>query len=890
MAGDNLGVARGSIQINTSELKNADLALRSAGGSMVDFGMKAIGAFATIVNEAAKFEREMDYVSAVTAASTDQMDKLNQKAIEMAKSSIYGPIEMAQAFVEMGKAGATVEQILGGVAEAAVQLAQAADIEIPFAGESLLNIMNTFQIQAAEATAVVDNLAGAANASSIDVMDMVYSLKYAGPVANALGIDLYSVNDALTILGKRSIAGSQAGTTLRMMMLRLGGDTAPARKAMEELGIITEDGANKFFTAEGKAKSLAEVMEILRVSMDGMTDKKKLSLMNDLFGQRAVTGAMVLMEEGAEGFAAIREEIERTTAADVAAERIDNLSGSIERLKATWSAMMVEAGNPFQEALKGWVDGIREFLLFIDRLPGPVKTFLVGLVGAIGVLSLFAGAFLLTIGNIVRMVRVMAEIGNAFRVFSGGAKAAAAANKALGASFLLNPMFLLVAVIAAIIAALVLLYFHFKPFRDFIDGLWQDIQKVWDAILGFFEGLPKRFSDAWDSVTKAFSGALDTITETASGVWEAIEDGLGRAVIFLRKLPGRIAGFFTSLPGIVAGAIGQLIEILQRFLFQQLPGMLGFAIGFIIGFWIRLGILFISTTLGFLGDVLRFFVEWVPRIVGAVTRAAVGLVTAWFNFLMDLPQNTWNILMDILQAVIEWGPQIVAEGGSIAWGFVTEVISFLLQLPGMIWGILMDILGAMGQFAGQAFSAATNIGQNILNGIFNIVTGLPGLMWDILWGIIGGLENLAGNAWRAARSFGEGIWNGFASGLGIRSPSYIEEALFAIDDQVDITTKNLAAQVRNMQHMSRTIPDLNTGVIDVTPAAQVAMAELNLAALEKPSGEEETGNTVFNAPLIGEAYIRNEQDALTMARELDRLSRKQSRARGQRVTGVVGIS
>ena len=66
MAGMNLGTAHGQIKSNTSDLKNADIALRSAGDSMINLGMKAVGAFAAIVGEAAKFEKEMDFVAAIT--------------------------------------------------------------------------------------------------------------------------------------------------------------------------------------------------------------------------------------------------------------------------------------------------------------------------------------------------------------------------------------------------------------------------------------------------------------------------------------------------------------------------------------------------------------------------------------------------------------------------------------------------------------------------------------------------------------------------------------------------------------------------------------------------------------------------------------------------------
>lgn len=242
MAGNNLGVARGSIDIDSKGLKNADLALRSAGGSMVDFGWQAVRAFGAIVGAAASFEKEMDFVQAVTNASATEMAALEETALRLAKNSIYGPIALSQAFVELVKAGATAEQIINGVGEAAVNLATAADVEIPFAGENLLNILNTFQLGVEDATHVADQLAGAANASSVSLEDIVTTMRYAGPVAAAMGISIEDLNVALSVLGRVGIKGSTAGTSLRFMMTRLVPDTKKAKDAITGLGLSIEIG------------------------------------------------------------------------------------------------------------------------------------------------------------------------------------------------------------------------------------------------------------------------------------------------------------------------------------------------------------------------------------------------------------------------------------------------------------------------------------------------------------------------------------------------------------------------------------------------------------------------------------------------------------------------
>lgn len=870
MPGDNLGVARGSIEINTSELKNADIALRSAGDSMLNFGVQAVGAFAAVISKTAEFEKEMSFVGAVTNASEEDMDRLRDAAISLGKDSIFGPVELSAAFVELAKAGASVEDIIDGVGRASVNLATAADVEIPFAGENLINTLNTFKLGAEDAVRVSDLLAGAANASSVELQDLFVSLKYAGPVAQGLGIDLEDVNDALTVLGKVGIRGSTAGTSLRQIMLNLSPPTKAAADQMKELGILTEDGTNKFFDAEGNAKSLAEVFGILGDATKDLNNEQKTEALRDLFGVRAIPSALELLSQGEEGFRKINEEINRTTAADVAAERMDNLDGSIKRLKATLEAVFVEAGGPFQEMLKGWVDGLRDIILFLDKLPAPLKSFLLGAVGIIGVLSIMSGVFLLTIGNIVRAVRVVGEIKNAFSLFAGAARTATAANSALSASFLLNPMFLLAVAIVAVIAALVALYFHFKPFRDFIDGLWQDIQRVWDQILNFFKGLPEEFRKAWAAVKQEFTDAKDSIEENAKKVYIAVKDQIGKAVDFLQSLPGKIAGFFGRLPGIVGRAFAALLRIAANFLFKQLPGAIGYAIGFIVGAWLRMGRNLFNAWLDTWQAILRFITEQGPRIVAEVVRIGYNAVTGFINFFIALPGNLLNIFLTILQQTIEWGIQLVQAIWNIGWGIVTTLWNFIMGIPGFVQEVFMEVLGFLINFIPEALGAASDIGSGIWDGITGVISGIPDFLGNIWNTVIAGLTNLRDNAFSAAKSFAGGIWDGFKSGLGINSPSYIEEALFAIDDQVNSSTSNLAGQIRKMHGLTRSMPTLNAGAVGL-PSAQATVNEGLGGGMQYNQ----------NAPLVGQATIRDERDIVTLSRMLAVEQAKELRAKGR---------
>ena len=899
---NNLGTAQGSIKINTSDLKNADLALRSAGRGMIGFGALAIGAFGAIVREAANFEKEMDFVQAVTNATGDQMDALTQKAIELGKKSVYGPVQLSQAFVELAKAGASVEDIIGGVGEASVQLATAADVEIPFAGENLINILNTFQLGAGDAVRVADLLAGAANASSVELSDIVTTMRYAGPVAEALGISIEDVNTALSVLGRVGIKGSTAGTSLRFAMSHLIPDTKKATEAIQGLGLHIDESTGavvEFTDQDGSLKDLATIFQILQDKTKGLTDQQRVAAVNDIFGVRAMPSVLALMQAGEQGFSDLNDEINRTTAADVAAKRMDNLDGSIKRLKATLSAIMVEAGGPFQQTVKGWVDGLRNLLEAFSNLPGPVQTFLISALLVVGVLSLLAGGFLLTIGNMVRAVRVIGEIANAFTLFTRGAQGASAANATLSAGILASPWFWLVVLIIAVAAAIYLLWTRSEKFRNFVKGFWEDLKNwgkaigsffvdAWHSIVDFFSQwdewwgkIKQGASKAWDAVKGFVSDIGKAIKEFASGVWKDIADAVGVAWDAVAGFFSDIGKWFAGLPAIMGNAVKKAVATVIGWFKKLSWENVGHAIGFAIGRYIRLvfydmpkktaeGLIQVFNFFkSIFGQVLSFLGTWAANIASWVATTFVNFIGTIWSFLSQIPGFFINAFTQALNWVIGFAPQMLSWIYNLGLGILTNIVNFIQQIPGkfveFFTSALNFLINKVPEFAGRAW----DIGTGIFNGIINTITGIPQKIWDTLTNGVNMIKNMVTTAYNAAKDFGKGIWDGFKDGIGIHSPSYVEKALMAIDDQADSTMRGLNNTMRSLNRNASGLPVNNSALGLQSPGQLVAASQ----AYNQ------------NAPLVGTAVIRKDQDITTLARQLDKARAQRARGRGVKLTG-----
>lgn len=877
MAVYNLGTARGQIQIDTNDLKNADIALRSAGTSMVGFGAAALGAFGYVVGVGAKFEKEMDTVSAVTGATREELDKLSKAAIELGKQGPFGPREVAAGFVDLAKAGLSAQEIIDGVGEAAVNLAAAGDIPFTQAAETLVNVMRTFNIEGKDVAKTVDVIAGAANASTIDVDDLATSLKYAGAPAAALGVNINDLSAAIGILGNRGIRGSTAGTSLRRVFLQLANPTQVASDRMKELGLITEDGANAFFTAEGKAKSLAEIFQILKTATAGLNDQQKIAALNDIFGARAVNSALILMEQGADGFAAFEEQMLNTSAADVAAEKMDNLSGAMKRLRAAIEAVFIQAGSPFQDFLKNLVNILREVVLWFGNLPRPIQTGILAAIALVGVLSILSGVFLLTVGNMIRAVRIFGELGKSFETIQKIVPALSKGFAKLNAVMSANPYILIILAIIAIGIALYQLYKHNEKFRKFVDGLWQGLQRFWDKVLEIVKAIPEAFGLAWKNLKKMADDVWDDIYAKVTGVIDGIVDWVqkapGRMLNFFQELPGKLGKLFADLGKEVgkqvANAFASAGDAVADF-FRKLPRRAGYAIGYIIGKltwlvnegprligeWIVKSLLAITSTLG----------KWKD----AAIQLGIQFLTGLGEKFLELRAWLTEFFLGIINWLIEQGPGFAVAAGQIGWSIISGIGNFLNQLPGMMARMVWDVLSWLNNLWNEGSRIANEIGSAILHGIVDFIANLPSLVWDILQRVIGAFLSLVKNAFNAAKDFASGLWNGFKDGLGINSPSLIEKSMFAIQDEAGATNRILTNEVNRMNMTGQRINPLNSGALGLTtPAAAAAAAGAGGLTIQQ------------NAPLIGQASIRSDDDIVKLARQLAVEQAKQARAKGR---------
>lgn len=271
----------------------------------------------------------------INGMSRDEvMAQIREHAKELGQSTAFGNKEVTQGMTELIKAGISLKDVLGNASEAALNLATAGDLALPEAAEIMSTAMNTFGVK--DATHAANILAGAANASATSVHEMKYSLSEVGVVAKGAGMSFDDVNTALAVFAQQGLKGSNAGTSFKTMMQNLVPKTKTAVEAFQKLKLLNENGESAFFDEKGNLKSLADMADLLKKGLKGLSKKDQTSLLFDAFGTDSIKAAQILGEGGSKAVKDMYREMIKVTVKEQSETMLDNLKGDIDQLSGAW--------------------------------------------------------------------------------------------------------------------------------------------------------------------------------------------------------------------------------------------------------------------------------------------------------------------------------------------------------------------------------------------------------------------------------------------------------------------------------------------------------------------------------------------------------------------------
>ena len=495
--------------------------------------------------------------------------------------------------------------------------------------------------------------------------------------------------DLLDTINEYSVQFSTAGYSADQMfnMLKNGADSGTwsvdkLGDAVKEFNIRAKDGtvSEALVEYQKQLKLTDKDVAYLNTLMEqgGERGQKAYNIILERLG--AVRDDTTKYQAGVALFGTMWEDLGETTV-----NSLMKTEGEIDKTKAamdnltntkydTLSSAMAGLGRviqtdllkPVADTLAPLVKGLVEWV--IENMP-TLKPIIIGVATAVGVL-----ATALAIQGLI----------------SGVSKAFALLN----ATMLANPIVLIVAAIAGLVAAFVALWNKSEAFRNFWINLWEGIKNTISAVADWFSktasNIAQFFSDAWAKIKNAwsnsgswFSGIWSKITGVFSGVaswfgnmfgkaWTAVSNAWSKAGSWFSGVKSKITGVFSG----VASWFGNMF----RNAWTAVSNAWSKAGSWFSGIW--------SKITGVFSGVASWF--------GSIFRNAWTGITNAFSSVSSFFSGVWSKIKSVfsIDGMLSIGKNLVSglwEGisGSFTWiknkisGWVGDVLGFFKRILGI---------------------------------------------------------------------------------------------------------------------------------------------------------------------------------------------------------------
>lgn len=520
-------------QIKTNYDKTMSMrgTLAGYGAAGMATGAAAIYKGTNIAGKAMGFDVDMSKVQAITRLSKEsrELAALRAQARELGANTAFTAGEAAQGQGFLAMAGFTPKAIRDAM-RGVLDIAKAGGVEIAAAADIGSNILTGFKLPANQMTRLGDVMVGTFTRANVDLQMLGETMKYVGPVAAGLGVDLETASAMAGKLGDAGIQGSMGGTAIRAILGRLASPPKAANDALAALNVKTADAA-------GNLRSLPDILDELYKKTSKMGDATRSGYFKAIAGEEAFAALTVLTEQAGSGklqelIATLKQT--QGEAGKVAKVMADNAIGDLDNLTSAWDDVGIQMMETENGPLRGIIQSITEIIQVTGdwmRANPELTSTLTRIAAVTAVTAAAGGSLLLIVAGLLGPLAAI-KMGLSTLLVYGGPlltfiKALTMGMVRLGIAMLTTPIGWFIMGIVAIAAGAYLLYKNWDGVTKWFSDLWTQCQA---PALAFWELLKELFSWTpigmlimhWNEIWAFF----DTLPAGAANKGKAIIDGL----------------------------------------------------------------------------------------------------------------------------------------------------------------------------------------------------------------------------------------------------------------------------------------------------------------------------------------------------------------------------
>jgi len=651
-----------------------------------------------------------------------------------------GPEQLATGLYHIESAGFRGAQAMD-ILTASAKLAQIGQSDFETTAQAVVGVMAS-QIKGVKDAADAGNLLNTTVGMGDMKMQQLAEAIGTGilPKAAAAGLSFEDVGAALATLTDNVTPANEAATRLGMTFSMMSAPTAKARAAYEAIGMTSTQLANDMRGPGGLSAALTDLQNHLNktypagqgVKLSLQEQQKELKTYS-----QSLTDMGVPLDQQTTLLANFKTSLEKSGSAAVkqsealsamfgggkSSGTMLTLLGEMDRFKDKTQQYGTAASRAAQ-AQEAWKAQQAQFSQQLKDMGARIDTMFIAIgQKLIPVLSKFLGWIQQGISWLGQHKAVLSVLtGVIAGALVSALYAAVAATIAWTAALDVNPVFLAITAIAALVGGLIYAYQHFKAFRDVVDAVGRFFKQVWTDAMHAVGAVIRWFTD----------GPL---------VW--IKARLAEFQQFWAQHGQQIITIAKAVWTIISTYVKVYLDVIV--------------------FQIKAALAIVEAVWKIAWDLVKNYVKLVWDYVRDVIQTGWHLMLNTFSLFADLLTGKWSKLWGDVKKLVG---QLFSDIGKTISDWAHNALNMLVQAgKDLIQGLINGIKG----MAGAAIDAVKGIGHGIMSGFKSLIgIGSPSRVFhefgkNIGQGLVNGIASMHGEAARATAGLGNAALGGFGT-------------------------------------------------------------------------------------------------------------------------------
>lgn len=508
------------------------------------------------------FTNGLAKVSTLVDTTVVSMQKVRDEIRAVSDETGAGVADLSESVYQAISAGVDAGHAVSFVKDMTIA-AKAGFTDTTTAVNGVTTVLNAYGKSAEEASHITDQMLLAQNFGKTSFGEMAQSMGNVIPIAAQLNVSTQELFGSIAVLTKNGIRTSEAITGLKAAYSNILKPSAEAAKLAQSLGL-------EFNAAHLQSVGWVKFLDEVKRATGGDAEQ-----MAQLFGSvEGLNSILVLTGKGAGDFDKVLDQMAQS--AGMTREAYEKMLTPSEQMQIAMNQLKnagMDLAVSFTPYFKAVSMRVKELAAWFRALTPEQKTLIGQVAFGIVTFQLFGSTLgrILTVGGrafgtfnsiatgiskagsvskylstqfkgLIPVCRGIAIVARGMgSTFLTAGRMMITIIRAVGAAAMANPIII---IIAAIIAALYL--------------LWRN----WDTVSQYIEQAIQAVSDAVDAgmqwITSAWDGAMNGISETASSIWESIKEtfrsGVNWVIDQVNGLISSINGLSIDIPSLTGGA------------------------------------------------------------------------------------------------------------------------------------------------------------------------------------------------------------------------------------------------------------------------------------------------------------------------------------------------